>query len=343
LGIVSDSISGQLELAVDYKKNCAELFTDVARYLLKKYKDFRVLSLVEDVDPQNRLEHLPSWVPDWTSNKILDPRYFVRLGFTQANARFSFTLSDEGKHQLVSEGHIIGRVRMLGSHILSSVRLESDEIRSSWSRYLGPGHDLWKDLGLGNKNPAVKAQREKRNAQFELLVEEAMEAAGLQNSLPFRKFLYLHRRSFEIQVQKTWEPSTEGPSSETLPHLLVLILGLPFFFNGRHVLELLKELQPLEEKRLCVVEGLSHAEGIESSQIVLVPQRVQVGDLICVLDGDSCKMVFRPIKSSESSEENGVDDHFTFVSMCYFHSTGRPGMTPTAPSTLSTKKTFFLQ
>jgi hypothetical protein len=91
---------------------------------------------------------------------------------------------------------------------------------------------------------------------------------------------------------------------------------------------------------LCVVEGLDHAEGIESSQTVLVPQRVQEGTLVCVLDGDSSRMVFHPVKSSESSEESGVDDYFTFIGMCYFHSSGRPGSTSSA---LYTKKTFFLQ
>jgi len=60
LGIVSDSISGNLGFRVDYTKSCLELFLRVTQYFLEKYKDYRILAHVEDVDPPRRRADLPS-------------------------------------------------------------------------------------------------------------------------------------------------------------------------------------------------------------------------------------------------------------------------------------------
>ena len=342
LGIVSDSLSGQLELEVDYSKTYHQLLVDVTRYFLKKYMNFRILSHVEDVDLRKRHQNLPSWVPDWTSNKVSDPRYYDRLQIEmpvigRKSARFSFALSAESKHQLVCGGYITGRIGTTISNILSLVRLDSDEIRKSWLRYLNLPCRF---IHSGQGDEYVPNHNEDKT-RYEMLVDEAAKAAGLQNSPFFRKSLNLYQNDFESEVQRLWIRSTEkGPYSENLPHLLTLVFSIPFQLarNNSYFSHPLETLQILEEKRLCLVEGSSGAESIEFGQIALVPQWTQAGDLICSLGGESSDMVLRPIKSAEPPKEGKANDRFTFVGMCY---TGWGAWLSGSAS--ETKKTFFLE
>jgi hypothetical protein len=55
-------------LAVDYSKTCAQVYTDFARYLDKKYGRLDLLERIEEKKNSRAcLEKLPSWVPDWTA------------------------------------------------------------------------------------------------------------------------------------------------------------------------------------------------------------------------------------------------------------------------------------
>jgi hypothetical protein len=279
LGVVSDSLFGHLELEVDYSKSCSELFIDVTRYFLKRYKDYRILSHVEDVDPLKRRQGLPSWVPDWTSTKVLDPdsdHNFVRDG---GRVNFSFLQSAEGKHQLVCKGKFIRRIGMIGSNVLSFAHLKSDEIRRSWSTYLG--------------------RRDKRKG-FEVLVEEAAEAAGLQNSPSFRENFILCQNHCEGVLERILTPSARGGShSEVKLHPVALISAVPFGLirvSTSYVGADQAGLQVLEGKRLCLLKDLAAVQRPESDEIALVPQSTQVGDFICSLDGEWRNFVFRRLK-----------------------------------------------
>ena len=133
LGIASDSISGDLGFKVDYNKGCPELFLDIARYFLEKHKDYRILSHVEDVDPLRRRPGLPSWVPDWTSDKFHDLRENSPPRGSITSAKFSFLLSAEGKYQLACKGTVFGEIRTIGTNALGFAHLKSAEIRNSWA------------------------------------------------------------------------------------------------------------------------------------------------------------------------------------------------------------------
>jgi hypothetical protein len=335
LGIVSDSLSGHLELKVDYSKSCPELFTDATRYFLKRYKDLRILSYIEDVNPQKRRQNLPSWVPDWTSNIVSESHYYNRIRNKNGLGNFSFSLSAEGKHQLISEGYITGRIGMIGSNILSFAYLNSDDIRRSWSRILNTRHH---SVGVDWRGKYRKG-RNKHKKSFEMLVEEAAEAAGLQNSPSFRTRLHLYRDHFEESLLDLLPP---GRDATNMPHALALLFGIPFYLGDTpklgdipgptHFRMLQDALSVLEGKRLCLVERSSSAN-MESDQIALVPQWAQTGDLICVL-GDWHKVLVRPIESSLSSEKESANEHVTLVGTCYQAS---------LRGSSSTCKTFFVQ
>jgi hypothetical protein len=70
LGLACDPIIRRGGFKVDYRKTCVQVFIDTAKYHIEQNKDYRVLSYVEDVNPSRRCQGLPSWVPDWTSNKV---------------------------------------------------------------------------------------------------------------------------------------------------------------------------------------------------------------------------------------------------------------------------------
>lgn len=55
---------------IDYRKTIADVYTDLTLYILNRQSDFGFLSHVEDVNFEERKWNLPTWVPDWTSNKV---------------------------------------------------------------------------------------------------------------------------------------------------------------------------------------------------------------------------------------------------------------------------------
>ncbi|KAK6595880.1 hypothetical protein H4I96_10199 [Botrytis cinerea] len=55
---------------IDYRKTVADVYTDLTLYILNRQSDFGFLSHVEDVNFEERKGNLPTWVPDWTSNKV---------------------------------------------------------------------------------------------------------------------------------------------------------------------------------------------------------------------------------------------------------------------------------
>ena len=64
LGVASEALDQ--DLVVDYRKPCVDLYIDFARYAIEEYDNPRLLSFVSDLPSDQRVEGLPSWVPDWS-------------------------------------------------------------------------------------------------------------------------------------------------------------------------------------------------------------------------------------------------------------------------------------
>lgn len=56
------AVPGDSKLAIDYNRQLATIFTDVAEYLLEGIG----LRLFSNAYGHNTMNGLPSWVPDWT-------------------------------------------------------------------------------------------------------------------------------------------------------------------------------------------------------------------------------------------------------------------------------------
>jgi len=64
LGLASDLPDHRI--AVDYKKSCGRVYEDFALYVMEKFDISHITCHVEDIPPEQRMQGLPSWVPDWT-------------------------------------------------------------------------------------------------------------------------------------------------------------------------------------------------------------------------------------------------------------------------------------
>jgi hypothetical protein len=66
-GVPHEEASGMFQdvIRVDYEKDWTKVFEDLARYLIIKQKDLRIMAFVEDVDLEER--QLASWAVNWTS------------------------------------------------------------------------------------------------------------------------------------------------------------------------------------------------------------------------------------------------------------------------------------
>lgn len=64
LGLASDLPDHRI--AVDYKKCCRRVYEDFALYVMEKFDISHITHHVEDIPPEQRMQGLPSWVPDWT-------------------------------------------------------------------------------------------------------------------------------------------------------------------------------------------------------------------------------------------------------------------------------------
>lgn len=101
-------------IAVDYRKNEAEVFLDLARYFVENLCDIEIFSLL-DSNEKRRNTLLPSWAPDWASRP---PSEFARFSDYLPYDRSSFRdkqliLTPEAR-VLVCGGKFVGLVKELG-------------------------------------------------------------------------------------------------------------------------------------------------------------------------------------------------------------------------------------
>jgi hypothetical protein len=73
LGLVDD-----VDLRVDYRMTCAQVFQAFAQQHILDTKSYEIFAHVEDVELQQRMKGVPSWVPDWTYREENPRRQLLR-------------------------------------------------------------------------------------------------------------------------------------------------------------------------------------------------------------------------------------------------------------------------
>jgi hypothetical protein len=323
LGIASDSLSGQLGLKVDYHKNCAELFMDIALYFIEHYGDYRVLNHIEDVPLGERCENLPSWVPDWTSSEINHVPDIRNLGTKSPPTPvvLSFPQSLDGRRQLKCTGEI------LGSKVLCFAHFTQEEINSAW---LGDLLDAPGDKLQGEYREQIQSSLERG---FDRLVAELAEVAGLAASQEALTSLS------KLQCLWNFRISSLSPWMFISPvHPLAFLSTLIFtpFSTRERGLDRARAVwqsfatntpprskvpsEALEGRRLCVCDKAFWINRClyppySIGNVILVPQSAQVGDFICQLTNNERFVVLRTIEPTANYEDETTT--FAFVGMCY--------------------------
>jgi hypothetical protein len=139
LGLAADFSSPEWPgPTVDYSKTTSQLFTDIARYFIQRYNDFRIISYVGAIDPINQvLRGIPSWVPDWTRDDGQMPSPIHSdsdRSFYYSHCNVSY--QGQSKNILVCQGMIIGRVLEVGRSATSLHDLNGRDIKKEWTAYM---------------------------------------------------------------------------------------------------------------------------------------------------------------------------------------------------------------
>jgi hypothetical protein len=139
LGLATDFSSPEWPgPTVDYSKSASQIFTDITRYLIVRYNDFRVIGYVGGADPMNQVlkNGIPSWVPDWSSTKgqiplLIHPH--VDRSFSYSHISESY--EGNNGHILICRGMLIGRVLEVGRSASSLHDSNGLDIKKEWTNY----------------------------------------------------------------------------------------------------------------------------------------------------------------------------------------------------------------
>jgi hypothetical protein len=146
LGLVGDALEHENKLlhliAVDYQKNEAKVYSDLACYFFENLDDFRIFGLLDPIEKRCDSE-APSWAPDWVSGP---PSQYSRLS---DELRYpynpccyqSFLVSQS--RVLVCGGTFSGEVKALGPIIDQSL---CPQIARDFSELLQRDRVLVRDL-----------------------------------------------------------------------------------------------------------------------------------------------------------------------------------------------------
>ncbi|KAI1262256.1 HET-domain-containing protein [Xylariaceae sp. FL1019] len=122
--LVRDEISGTEAIQADYTVDTTVLYTDIAKEILRRATVLNILSVPPRIEGQGP-SNLPSWVPDWTSNRLcpclglanysdIDDLDFAASGSSPPQIQF-----DEAGSALGVQGHRIDRIADIGSVLRS--------------------------------------------------------------------------------------------------------------------------------------------------------------------------------------------------------------------------------
>ncbi|PMD54007.1 HET-domain-containing protein [Hyaloscypha bicolor E] len=147
LGLVGHATEYENEflhlIMVDYQKNEAKVYSDLARYFLESFDDFRIFALLDPNEKRCESE-APSWAPDWVSGP---PSQYSRLSDELKYNQYSYdwkTLTWASQSRvLVFGGRFLGEVQALGPIIDQSL---CPQIARDFSELLKRDRVLDRDL-----------------------------------------------------------------------------------------------------------------------------------------------------------------------------------------------------
>jgi len=250
LGLASDLPDHRI--AVDYKKSCMRVYKDFALYVMEKFDINHITCHVEDIPPEQRMQGLPSWVPDWTWL----PQHKQRYRFDRYQDDKS-SRSPRQKYFLIEESSVLVVYGNILDPIVDiSVELSSSLFSAAQRRQFQDGF-----RSLINDHDTLDQQN---------IFQQMWNAwrAVLGNDVTFKSYEIPAYMYLQLSLEKL---STISPYSDALPgkHLLSLFdprISSAHLIEGRRLAKLASGRCSIVPASTC--KGDIYVEGLEASWIL---------------------------------------------------------------------------
>ena len=254
----------QLAIRVDYSKEYEEIFTDVARAWVRS-GDLNVLFQAEDPRLKSTAA-LPSWVPDWTRPRSMNP---IASGFSDDR-----TFSASGTS---SPSHYFDR-NVCQSRVIVLDGVQVGDIAS-----IG---QVWNAENMGSSLEALRTWLEDLEdlSRQHTQCRNASDEAIWQVPIAFRKPKTLTWRKRGAVLQEAYQilrGIVSPPEEVTDAGLWCLRKGAPYIYS----------MNRAANQRRVLMTNQGH--------IGLGPHNMRSGDLVCILLGSEVPLVLRQSKTGK--------------------------------------------
>ncbi|KAF9467034.1 heterokaryon incompatibility protein-domain-containing protein [Collybia nuda] len=258
LGLAANA--GELGITADYSKSCQEVYTDIAKVLLKN-GDLNILTMCR---PPGDISDLPTWVPDWTAPILIPWMSMPKDKNFSASANLRHSFVPCAQHDSVT---------------LECVRV--DTILEYGHTHIGDPPTLKKGQNVESLQEALIGVENFVRRSNAISKEDHADAAWR-----------IHIVDQEFAPSSLQDRRRATANSKSQYKELRRVLGIPVYGESH-----LSRFDAVQGYGAYLVRmGDTHNSRLflsDMGYVGLVPVNAEVGDLICILFGASVPLVLR--------------------------------------------------
>ncbi|PVH72254.1 hypothetical protein DL98DRAFT_520587 [Cadophora sp. DSE1049] len=286
-------------LPVNYSQTLSDVFEAVARQIILETGELSLLTEVERVQPEDRRESLPSWVPDWTiSMKGRAAQQLIRKDASRAPEGHEFDKQEMfgAPHILTTRGTYLGSITALFPHaespkVDSTPALKSRPIYTfSWAAEEEYRHMVDAVCALIRENyerPNIPARHDMPSSAASpevpppstLSIDPAWYERDPMRHLATQLYLSFQERQEHLESESELElprqPKLRSNPLQPHPHLASLILPALLGIKQRQTKNKIAAL-------------------LNTGSVAVVSELARGGDVLCLLEGYKTLCLMRP-------------------------------------------------
>lgn len=313
-GLIPYAEANNVLLLPSYNKSCAEVYTHAATYILKKHNSLSLLQHIPWTLPQygghGGISGLPSWVPDWSKRHPFQPlqsKAYSAGGESEPRFRFS------GNGTVLSiKGRVLDPINtLMGLEIITQDPKEKHtedlmtrlklchNYKRKWYRFCASacwslcGRPIQEDIPLPSNQDVYPTGETLQEAFWRtLLCNNDMQRSKVSSE--YGAHWSIVHRWYCNSGNIVGNP----PSMEEITGMMLFEEPMDLFAEGR---------------RFCTTFN---------GRMGWVPQRAQIGDLVCIFQGCSVPFVIRKafFKNARLPFLVGpAIPYYEVVGECYIH------------------------